>query len=96
MDRSDMATIGDICKELRAASARQRLGDFTSRDRLWLVTMPDGSQEAMTDYNWEVTSVTKKLSEEFDIRYSGNAYYWVYELPNRGCAVEYIEDRRTL
>lgn len=74
---------------------RERLmGASENNDRLWLVTLPDGSAEALTDYNWEVTGRTKRLSDGYGIRYSDSAYYWTDELVRRGCKVENVEDRR--
>lgn len=74
---------------------RKRLRGCTDHhDRLWLVTTPNGSEEALTDYNWEVVGRTPRLSEEYGIKYSDSAYYWTSELERRGCRVESIEDRR--
>lgn len=70
------------------------MGLSEDNDRLWIVTLPDGSQEALTDYNWEVTGRTKRLANDYGIIYSDNAYYWTDELVRRGCKVEGFEDRR--
>ena len=73
---------------------RERLNGFTDyHDRLWRIVLPDGAEEAISEYNWEVVGRTKRLAEEFDIRYGGNAYYWLPELERRGCLVEQIDDR---
>lgn len=76
---------------------RNRLSGFTDYpDRLWRVVLPDGTEEGLTDYNWEVVGRTKRLAEEYGIIYSDNVYYWLPELERRGCRVEEIDDRSYL
>lgn len=74
---------------------RDKLQGITDwHDRLWIITMPDGSQEAMTDYNWEIVGVTERIFKEFNIGYGDNAYYWTSELVKRNCKVEHMDDRK--
>lgn len=77
---------------------RERIvGVSSHHDRLWKIEVAD-SEEAITDYNWEITGYTPGLQELPEIgqhiHYGGNAYYVLPELQKRGFVVTACEDRR--
>jgi hypothetical protein len=77
---------------------RKRLeGLSDNHDRLWRIEVAD-SEEALTDYNREITGFTPGLQELPEIgkhiHYGGNAYYVIPELQKRGFVVTKVDDRR--
>lgn len=74
------------------------VGVSDSHDRLWKIGVAD-SEEAITDYNWEITGYTPGLQVLPEIgkhiHYGGNAYYVLPELQKRGFVVTFVEDRKT-
>jgi hypothetical protein len=76
---------------------REKIKGFSNQhDRLWKIEVAD-CEEAITDYNWEITGFTSGLQELPDIgkhiHYGGNAYYVIPELQRRGFVVSCCEDR---